>query len=145
MALCMSMTSRTGRISSYQIPPMILFTVSQFTFPPPGVEAKGTVVRRSFWERGLWLWLWDMWHNTPLIEAEDIPQRRQEYTTSRAYSRLVADHGTAVAERACMCTHRLYWLWNNRSEREMEVTREQGRWVVYDRMRLFNPAPVKQD
>lgn len=86
-----------------------------------------------------------MWHKTPLIEAKDVPQRRPEYTTSQAYSRLAADHGKGVLGRACMCTHRLYWLWNDRSEREMTKAKEQGRRVVYERMRLFNPAPGKED
>lgn len=27
----------------------------------------------------------------------------------------------------------------------MEEAKEQGCWVVYERMRLFNPGPVKED
>lgn len=86
-----------------------------------------------------------MWHNTPLIEAKDVPKRRPECRTHEAYNRLVGDYATQMAGRPCMCTKRSYWIWNDRSEREITEAKKEGRWVVYERMRLLNPAPVKDD
>ncbi|KAL0631753.1 hypothetical protein Q9L58_009382 [Maublancomyces gigas] len=98
---------------------------------------------RPIWQRGLWLWLWDMWMNTPLIMADDIPQRQPGYSTSEAYARLVGPGGTG--QRPCECEHHAYWLWNTRNEEEMEEAKTSGRWIVYERMRRLNPARVKEE
>lgn len=44
-----------------------------------------------------------------------------------------------------MCTGHAYWLWNIRSEREMDEAKKQGRWIVYERMRQFNPTGKKSN
>lgn len=106
----------------------------------------GVVVRRSIWQRGLFLWLWDLWNGTRLIDAEDVPKRRRRYTTERAYRRLV-EQAPVVAKEPKPCVHSRGsdWVWNRRCPREMMEARKRGRSVVYERMRLFNPAPGKID
>lgn len=82
--------------------------------------------------------------NTPLIQANDIPQRRPGYSTHEAYTRLVR-LGAEIGPRPCPCTQHAYWLWNRRTEEEMVEARRQGRWIVYERMKRLNPARVKEE
>lgn len=82
--------------------------------------------------------------NTPLIRANEIPERRPGYSTSGAYTKLVRERG-AMGRRPCTCTQHTYWLWKHRTEEEMEEARTQGRWIVYERMRRLNPERVKKE
>lgn len=83
--------------------------------------------------------------NTPLIHANDIPQRRPGYSTREAYAKLVAARGSGMERRPCVCTQHAYWLWNRRTEEEMAEVRMQGRWIVYERMRRLNSERVKEE
>lgn len=114
----------------------------------PHVWLKDCTVRRPIWHYGIcmsmWIWLCDVWHNTPNIERSHIPRRSPDFCTRKAYSRLIEQHPEVASERK-PCTHNehLYWYWNGRSEGEMVEVKKQGRWVVYERMRLFNPSKAR--
>lgn len=83
--------------------------------------------------------------DTPLVHANDIPQRRPGYSTREAYAKLVAAYGAEMGRRPCDCTQHGYWLWNGRSGEEMAEAKMQGRWIVYERMRRLNPDRVKEE
>lgn len=102
-------------------------------------------VRRPIWQPGLLVWLCDLWNQTPLIDAQDVPKRRRKYTTEQAYTKLVK-RATMVATEPRPCVHSRgsYWIWNKRGESEITDAEKLGRSVVYERMRLFNPAPEKE-
>lgn len=36
----------------------------------------------------------DLWHNTPLVEAKNIPKRQPEYTTCQTYAKPAKYHAT---------------------------------------------------
>lgn len=145
MVSSMSTMNRTGRISLSQVLPTTLFMVSFRVGPACShLRLKILIVRRPLWHYGLFMSLWirlcDLWHETPTIESQHVRSRRPEYCTRQAYSRLRKTN-LVLAKEKRPCTHNehLYWHWNERFEEEIVKAKEQGRRIVYDRMRLFNP------
>lgn len=147
----MSTMNRTGKIYL----PRVLHTTScmvSFLVDPASSHLRLRVltVRRPLWHYGLvislCIFLWHLWHNTPTIASEDLRSRRPEYCTRQAYSRLLETHAVLAREnRPCTHNQHLYWHWNDRFETEIMKAKDQGRRIVYDRMRLFNPVKEPVD
>lgn len=92
-----------------------------------------------------WLiWLWDVIYKTPLIDAAEIPRRSLRYTTTAAIARLTADGLVSPTERRpCLGSHN-YNICNARTVEEMKEAKREGRFVDYERMKIFNGEKLRE-
>lgn len=99
-------------------------------------------VHRPFWQLSPLVSMRDAYYKTPLLDAADIPARSPDYTTTVAYTRLL-ELGVVPAPSPKHWKNCL--LRNIRGPIEIKRAKRDGRFLDYERMKIFNESEVKAD